>query len=197
MKGKLSSPDHLRHLMGVIHFLRVQEQIPVLRPLEAGVQLGAIVLGQFGFRLGAVGQCSFVAMHDGFEKLLSRRQQVLLDHILSNVVECLSIMVVFLVRWIQQPCVPSNVHYGINIIDQIFCHEGDVGDGQSDQTHLPIGSYETNGAWQPVFETVGSIVGKLLLVILTHERHVERMRRGERHGRFLFLVFFSVVVARA
>ena len=194
MKGKLSSPNHLSHLMGVIHFLRVQEQIPVLRPLEAGVQLGAIVLGQFGFRLGTVGQCSFIAMYEGIEKLLSPCQQVLLDHVSSNEVEFLSVMVVSIVPRIQQPYVPSNVDYVFNITDQIFCHEGDVGDGQSDQTHLPIGSHETNGSGQSVLETVGLVGGKLVLVVLAQERHVERMQGGERHGRFLFLVFFGVVV---
>ena len=193
MKGKLSSPNHLRHLMGVIHFPRVQEQIPVLHPLEARVQLGSIVLGQFGFRLCAVGQCSFIAMYEGFEKLLSPCQRVLLDHVLSNEVEFLSVMEVSIVPRIQQPYMPSNVDYGFNITDQIFCHEGGVGDGQTDQSHLPIGSHETNGTRQPVFETAGCVVGKLLLVILAHERHVERMRRGERHGRF----FFFLVVARA
>ena len=186
MKGKLSSPNHLSHLMGVIHSLHVQEQIPVLRPLEARVQLGAIVLGQFGFRLCAVGQCSFIVMYEDFEKLLSPYQQVLLDHVLS-------VMVVSIVPRIQQPYMSSNVDYVFNVAEQIFCHEGGVGDGQTDQSHLPIGSHETNGTLQPVLETAGFVVGKLLLVILAHERHVERMRRGERHGRF----FFFLVVARA
>ena len=74
VKGKLSSKNHLRHLMGVIHILRVQEQIPILCPLEAGVQLGAIVLGQFASTLHTIGQLSFVAMYDGLEKILSRVQ---------------------------------------------------------------------------------------------------------------------------
>ena len=175
--------------MRVIHILRVQEQIPVPRPLEAGVQFGAIVLGQFAGTLHTIGQVLFVAMYDGTEKITARVQQVLLDHVHSHEVGFFSVMVVFVVRWIQQPYVPSNVEHDFGIPNQLLGHEGSVGDGQTDQSHLPIGAHEPDGTRQPVFETVGSIEGKLLFVVVTPERHVERRRRGERHGRFLFRVF--------
>ena len=190
VKGKLSSKNHLRHLTGVIHILRVQEQIPIPRPLEARVQLGTIVLGQFAGTLHTISQVSFVALYDGTEKIAARVQQVLLDHVNSHEVGFFSVMVVFVVRRIQQPYVPSNVEHDIRVDEQILGHEGSVGEGQTDQSHLPIGAHEPDGTRQPVFETEGSIVGKLLLVVVALERHVERMRRGERHGRFLFLVFF-------
>ena len=98
VKGKLSSKNRLRHLMGVIHILRVQEQIPVLRPLEAGVQLGAIVLGQFAGTLHTTNQVSFLAIYDGIEKIMSRVQQILLDHLISEEVDFFSEMVVSVVR---------------------------------------------------------------------------------------------------
>ena len=190
VKGKLSSKNHLRHLTGVIHILGVQEQISVPRPLEPGVQLGAIVLGQFAGPLHTMSQVLLVAIDDGIEKIMARVQQVLLDHVHSHKVGFLSVMVVFLVPWIQQPCVPSNVEHDIGVSDQSLGHERGVGDGHTDQSDLPIGAHEPDRTRQAVFETVGSVVGKLLLVVFTPERHVERMRRWERHGRFLFRVFF-------
>ena len=176
--------------MSVIHIPRVQEQMPVLRPLEARVQLGAIVLGQSAGTLHTMNQGSIVAMYDGIEKIVSRVQQLLLPQMHSHVVGFLSVMIVFLVPRIQQPYVPSNVQYDFIVGDQLLGLERGIGDGQTGQSHLPIGAHEPDGTRQAVFETVGSVVGKLLFVVFTQERHVERMRRGERHGRFLFRVFF-------
>ena len=119
-----------------------------------------------------------------------------MSQIPSHVVGFFSVMVVFLVPRIQQPYVPSKVEHDFSVADQLLGHERDVGDGQTSQSHLPIGAHEPDGTRQPVFETVGLVGGKLLFVVVTPERHVERMRRGERHGRFLFRVFFFVV-ARA
>ena len=126
-----------------------------------------------------------------FQKLLSRRQQVLLGHASSKEVVFLSIMVVSFVHSVPYAYVPSDVKQRIRGCDKTFPHGRDVGYGQTDQAHLPIGPHEANGTRQPVFETMGLVVGKLVLVVLAQESHVERMRRGERHDLF----FLAVVMA--
>ena len=74
-QGQVFSPLHFGHLMRVSHIRKVQHQIPLARPLKRRVQLGAIVLGQLASWHGAIGSILIVASDEGFEKLLSRRQQ--------------------------------------------------------------------------------------------------------------------------
>ena len=106
-----------------------------------------------------------------------------------------ALMVQLVVVGVQHALVPSHVQEGILARDKTFSHGWDVGQGQVDQAHLPIGPHEANGTRQPVFETMGFVVGKLLPVVLAQEGHVERVRRGERHGLFwLVVVFFFLVV---
>ena len=85
---------------------------------------------------------------------------------------------------------PSHVQQGILDRDKAFPHDRDGGQGQTDQSHLPIRTHKSNGARQPVFETMGSVVGKLVLVVLAQEGHVERVRQRERHGLFFLVVLF-------
>ena len=176
-------------MTGVIHIRGVQSQIPILGPLEGGVQLDAIVLGQLALGDDALGSCLIVASYEGFEKLLSRRQQVRGGHLIAQEGEFSALMVQSAVVGVQHAFVPSHVQEGILGRDKRFPHGRNVGQGQTDQSHLPIGSHEANGTRQSVFEMVGLIGGKLVLVVLTQESHVERMHRGESHGRFFFLFF--------
>ena len=196
-QGQQFPPFHFGHLTRVIHIRGVQAQIPVLGPLEEGVQLDAIGLGQLALGDDALGSGLVVTSHEGFEKLLPRRQQVLGGHLIAQEGEFSALMVVVVVVGVQHALVPSHVQEGIHGGHKRFSHGRNVGQRHTDQSDLPIGAHEPNGTRQPVFETVGFIGGKLGLVVFTHERHVERMRRGERHGRFLFRVFFFWVVARA
>ena len=136
-----------------------------------------------------MGSCLIVASHEGFEKLLPRGQQVLRGHLFAQEGEFSALMVQSVVVGVQHALVPSHVQERILGGDKRFSHGRNVGQRQTDQPDLPIGAHEPNGTRQSVFETVGLVGGKLLLVILAQERHVERMQRGERHGRFLFLVF--------
>ena len=189
-QGQHFSPLHFGHLTRVIHIRSVQAQIPVLGPLEDGVQLGPIVLGQLALGDDALGSCLVVASYEGFEKLLSRRQQVRGGHLIAQEGEFSALMVQLDVVGVQHALVPSHVQEGILGRDERFSHGRNVGQGHTDQSHLPIGSHEANGTRQSVFETVGLIGGKLVLVILAQESHVERMQRRERHGRFFFLIFF-------
>ena len=196
LQGQQFSPFHLGHLTRVIHIRGVQAQIPVLGPLEEGVQFDAIVLGQLALGDDALGSGLVVASHEGFEKLLSRGQQVRLGHLIAQEGEFSALMVQSVVVGVQHALVPSHVQERIPGGHKRFSHGRNVGQGHTDQPDLPIGAHEPNGTRQAVFETVGLVGGKLLFVVLAQERHVERMQRGERHGRFLFRVFFFVV-ARA
>ena len=180
-EGQQFSPLHLSHLTRVIHIRGVQTQIPVLGPLEEGVQLDAIGLGQLALGDGALGSCLVVASHEGFEKLLPRGQQVRLGHLIAQEGEFSALMIVFVVVGVQHALVPSYVQEGIHGGNKRFSHGRNVGQRHTDQPDLPIGAHEPNGTRQTVFETVGSVVGKLVLVVLTTQRHVEGMRRGEHH----------------
>ena len=101
-------------------------------------------------------------------------------------------MVQSVVVGVQHAFVPSHVQQGILAI-KVFPHGRDGGQGQADQPHLPILTHESKGARQPVFETIGTVFRKLVRVALTHEDHVERIRRGKRHVLFSF--FFDDVMA--
>ena len=74
-QGQVFPPLHFGHLTRVIHIRGVQQQIPIARSLKRRVQLGAIVLGQLASWHDSIGSILIVAMNEGFEKLLSRRQQ--------------------------------------------------------------------------------------------------------------------------
>ena len=194
LQGQLFSPLHLGHLTRVIHIRSVQHQIPLARPLKGQVQLGTIVLGQLAFGDDAIGSFLLVASGEGFEKLMSRRQQVLSGHVLAQEGEFSTVMVQSVVVDVQHALVPSHVQQRILGRDKAFSHGRDGGQGQTDQAHLPIRTHKSNGARQPVFETMGLVVGKLVLVVLAQEGHVERMRRRQRHDLFLVVVFFLVAV---
>ena len=105
-------------------------------------------------------------------------------------------MVQSVVVGVQHAFVPLYVQQGILGSDKAFPHHRDGGQGQTDQSHLPILTHESNGARQPVFETMGLVVGKLVRVALTHEGHVERIRRGERHVLFFVFFFLDEVMVR-
>ena len=180
-QGQQFSPFHLSHLARVIHIRGVQTQIPVLGPLEEGVQLDAIGLGQLALGEDALGSGLIVTSHEGFEKLLPRRQQVLGGHLIAQEGEFSALMVVFVVVGVQHALVPSYVQEGIHGGHKRFSHGRNVGQRHTDQPDLPIGAHEPNGTRQAVFETVGLVGGKLGLVVLTTQRHVEGGRRGEHH----------------
>ena len=93
LQGQLFSPLHFGHLKRVIHIRSVQHQIPLVRPLKGGVQLRTIVLGQLALGDDAIGSFLLVASDEGFEKLLSRRQQVLSGHVLAQEGEFSTVMV--------------------------------------------------------------------------------------------------------
>ena len=101
-QGQHFSPLHFGHLTGVIHIRRVQAQIPVLGPLEEGVQLDAIVLGQLALGDDVLGSCLVVASYEGFQKLLSRRQQVRGGHLIAQEGEFSELMVQLAVVGVQQ-----------------------------------------------------------------------------------------------
>ena len=82
-QGQVFPPLHFGHLTRVIHIRSVRHQIPLGRPLKGRVQLGTIVLGQLAFRDDAIGSILIVASDEGFEKLLSRRQQGLSGHVFA------------------------------------------------------------------------------------------------------------------
>ena len=189
-QGQQFSPFHFSHLTRVIHIRGVQAQIPVLGPLEEGVQLDAIVLGQLALGDDALSSGLVVASHEGFEKLLPRGQQVLEGHLIAQEGEFSALMVQSVVVGVHHALVPSYVQERIHGGHKRFSHGRNVGQRHTDQPDLPIGAHEPDGTRQAAFETVGFIGGKLGLVVFTHERHVERGRRGERHGRFLFRVVF-------
>ena len=195
LQGQVFSPLHSGHLTRVIHIRSVQYQIPSVRPLKGGVQLDTIVLSQLTFGDDAIGSFSLVASDKGFEKLLSRRKQVLSGHVLTQ--EFSALMVQLVVVGVQHAFVPSHVQQGILGRDKAIPHSWNGGQGQTDQAHLPIWTHKSNGTRQPVFETMGLVVGKLVLVVLTQEGHVERMRRGERHGLFFLVVVFFLVAVMA
>ena len=95
-------------------------------------------------------------------------------------------MVQSVIIGVQHAFVPSHVQQGILAIDKVFPHGRDGGQGQGDQPHLSILTHESNGTRQMVFETMGTVVRKLVRVALTHEGHVERIRRRKRHVLFFF-----------
>ena len=189
-QGQLFSPLHFGHLTRVIHIRSVQHQIPLTHPLKGRVQLDAIVLGQLAFRDDVIGSFLIVASDKGFEKLLSRRQQVLSGHLIAQHGKFLTVMVQSVVVGVQDALVPSHVQQRIFGRDKAFPHYRDRRQGQTDQSHLPILTHKSNGARQPVFETMGMVVGKLVLVVLAQEGHIERVRRGKCHGLFFFVVVF-------
>ena len=123
-----------------------------------------------------MGSFLLVASNEGFEKLLSRRQQVLFGHVLAQEGEFSALMVQLVAVGVQYALVLSHEQEGILGRDKAFSHGRHGGQGQTDQSHLPIGPHEANGTRQPVFETIRVVVGKLLLVVLAQESHGERVR---------------------
>ena len=125
LQSQLFSPLHSGHLTGVIHIRSVQHQIPLARPLKGGVQLRTIVLGQLALGDDAFGSFLLVASNEGFEKLLSRRQQVLFGHVLAQEGEFSAVQLVAV--GVQHALVPSHVRQGILGRDKAFSHGRDVG----------------------------------------------------------------------
>ena len=103
------SPLHFGHLTRVIHIRGVEHQIPFTRPLKGGVQLGAIVHGQLAFRDDVIGSILIVASEEGFEKLLSRQQQVLSGHVFAQDGEFSALMEQSVEIGVQHAFVPSHV----------------------------------------------------------------------------------------